>query len=330
MASEKDKHLRLDEKNHVEEPFLKQLEAMPDLCWKVLRLEMGNGQTPNQTGRTDFTQVIMFNELKESLKRINPQLNDQQITEAVHELTTFDGDNLFQNNQRILELLIKGTTVQKQTAAGLHREHIDFIDFQKPENNSFTAVSQFKIRIIGTDSHIYSDIICFVNGISIESQTKEFVSGESLLYLGKHYQLNIANEDFEGIIFDGKFIISKQKQVKANKMFKEWFQQKATEIIVPKAITIAKQIGVSFNKINILDLKYRWGSCTPKDKIHFNWRLIKAPMNVIENIIVHELTHLLEANHTPEFWNRVRTSLPQYTTAKRWLKNFGCELETEF
>jgi type I restriction enzyme, R subunit len=72
MASEKDKHLRLDEKNHVEEPFLKQLEAMPDLGWKVLRLDMGNGQMPNQTGRTDFTQVIMFNELKESLKRINP------------------------------------------------------------------------------------------------------------------------------------------------------------------------------------------------------------------------------------------------------------------
>jgi predicted metal-dependent hydrolase len=143
----------------------------------------------------------------------------------------------------------------------------------------------------------------------LESQTKEFVSGESLLYLGKHYQLNVVNDFFDGIIFDGKFVISKQNQVKANKLFKDWFQQKAAEIIVPKAITVAKQIGVSFNKINIIDLKYRWGSCTPKDNIHFNWRLIKAPMNVIEYIIVHELTHFLEANHTLEFWNRVRTSL---------------------
>lgn len=167
MAGEKIALLRLDEKNHVEEPFLKQLESMPGLRWKVLRLEMGNGQTPNQTGRTDFTQVIMFNELEESLKRINPWMDDQQVFEAVRDLTTFDGDNLYQTNQRILELLIKGTTVQKQTDAGLQYEPVKFIDFENPEKNSFVAVSQFKIRIVGTDSHIYPDIICFVNGIPV-------------------------------------------------------------------------------------------------------------------------------------------------------------------
>jgi len=159
--------LRLDERNHVEEPFLKQLELMPDADWKVLRLEMGNGQTPNQTGRTDFTQVLMMNDLEESLKRINPWMDDGQIFEAVRELTAFDGDNLYQNNKRILELLIKGTTVQKQTDAGLQYEPVKFIDFDKPEKNSFVAVSQFKIRIIGTDSHIYPDIVCFVNGIPL-------------------------------------------------------------------------------------------------------------------------------------------------------------------
>lgn len=159
--------LKLDEKNHVEEPFLKQLEAMPDLHWKVLRLEMGNGQTPNQTGRDDFTQVLMMNELTDSLKRLNPWMNDTQVFEAVRDLTAFDGTNLYQNNQRILELLTKGTRVQKQTAAGLQYEEVKFIDFEHPEKNSFVAVSQFKIRIIGTDSHIYPDIICFVNGIPV-------------------------------------------------------------------------------------------------------------------------------------------------------------------
>ena len=82
--------------------------------------------------------------------------------------------------------------------------------------------------------------------------------------------------------------------------------------------------------INILDLKYRWGSCTPKDNIHLNWRLIKAPVNVIEYIIVHELTHLLESNHTPEFWNRVSAQLPNYEKAKHWLLENGHELETDF
>ena len=84
------------------------------------------------------------------------------------------------------------------------------------------------------------------------------------------------------------------------------------------------------NNINILDIKYRWGSCTPKDNIHFNWRLIKAPITVIEYIIVHELTHLLESNHTQEFWNRVSAQLPNYDKAKQWLKENGHELETDF
>lgn len=163
----------------------------------------------------------------------------------------------------------------------------------------------------------------------LEKQTKEFVSGESLLYLGKPYQLFVVDKPINGVIFDSKFIISKQNQKRAKQLFKDWYQNSAAEIIVPKAISIAKQIGVSYNKINILDLKYRWGSCTPKDNIHFNWRLIKAPMNVIEYIIVHELTHLLEANHTSEFWNRVRTSLPRYSSAKKWLMNYGYELEVD-
>ncbi len=159
---------------------------------------------------------------------------------------------------------------------------------------------------------------------------KQFVSGETLLYLGKHYKLYVTNNVEEGVSFDNKFFIGKTNQKVANKLFREWYIKSATEIIVPKAKAIAKQLGVAFNDINILDLKYRWGSCTPKDNIHFNWRIIKAPMTVIEYIIVHELTHLLEANHTPEFWNRVAVMQPNYDKAKDWLKEFGGELESDF
>ena len=159
---------------------------------------------------------------------------------------------------------------------------------------------------------------------------KQFVSGETLLYLGKHYKLYVTENPDEGISFDNKFFIGKTNQKEANKLFRDWYIKSATEILVPKAKLIAKQLGVSYNNINILDLKYRWGSCTPKDNIHFNWRIIKAPMTVIEYIIVHELTHLLEANHTPEFWNRVAVMQPEFEKAKKWLKEYGGELETDF
>ncbi len=160
----KTENLRLDEKNHVEEPFLKQLEGMSGINWKVLRLEMGPGQTPAQTQREDFVQVIMKRDLEDALKRINKGIDEAQLFEAVKDITTFEGDNLFNNNKHALELLYNGTKVK---AEGKPSEDIFYIDFNNPENNSYVAVSQFKIRILGTEKHIYPDIICFINGIPI-------------------------------------------------------------------------------------------------------------------------------------------------------------------
>jgi len=67
----------------------------------------------------------------------------------------------------------------------------------------------------------------------------------------------------------------------------------------------AHRLGVDVAEVKIVDSRYRWGSCTPKNNINLNWRLIKAPMFVIDYVIVHELAHLIEANHTPAFWNIV-------------------------
>lgn len=159
---------------------------------------------------------------------------------------------------------------------------------------------------------------------------KEFLSGESLLFLGKHYKMEVVQEKIDGVQFDSKFFISKADQGKAEKYFKDWYFKQAVEKVIPKVQFHAKNLGVKYNAIKILDLKYRWGSCTPKDNINFNWRLIKAPVYVIDYIIVHELTHLIESNHTPEFWNIVSVQLPHYNRAKEWLKENGHLLETEF
>lgn len=165
---------------------------------------------------------------------------------------------------------------------------------------------------------------------SLPRERKEFVSGEGLLFLGKYYKLEVVNEQIDGVEFDGRFVISKANQSKAEKILREWYFKQAEEKLIPKVRYYANHLGVHCNNISILDLKYRWGSCTPKDNIHFNWRIIKAPVYVIDYIIVHELTHLLESNHTPDFWNIVSVQLPNYDKAKDWLKENGGLLETEF
>ena len=159
---------------------------------------------------------------------------------------------------------------------------------------------------------------------------KEFVSGEALLYFGKYYKLEVVDTIFDGVEFDSKFLISKSNQKKARQILKEWYVSQAEQKIIPKVKQYAIHLGVKYKKISILDLKYRWGSCTPKDNINFNWRIIKAPGHVIDYIIVHELAHLIEGNHTPEFWNIVSIQLPHYNKAKEWLRENGNLLETEF
>jgi predicted metal-dependent hydrolase len=77
----------------------------------------------------------------------------------------------------------------------------------------------------------------------------------------------------------------------------------------------------------ITDSKFRWGSCTVKNNLSFNWCLIKAPMSVIDYVLIHELAHLIEANHTPRFWNIVKAQHPATGRAKDWLKDHGELLE---
>ncbi len=162
------------------------------------------------------------------------------------------------------------------------------------------------------------------------SESKEFVSGETLMYLGKSYQLLVVDDEFEGIEFDQRFKISKANQPKANKLFKKWYLKQALIKIEPLATKYAKSLGVQFNQFKTSEMKYRWGSCTPANNIIFNWRIIKAPMYVLEYLVAHELVHLIEYNHTPRFWNILSIQVPNYEKAKNWLKQNGKLLEVDF
>jgi predicted metal-dependent hydrolase len=156
---------------------------------------------------------------------------------------------------------------------------------------------------------------------------KELVSGESLPYLGRQYRIELTDD--EGAIrFEQKFLIPRGLGNKSE-VFRKWFMAKAEEKILPRVALHARNLGVTYKQAKIGAGKYRWGSCTPNDNVIFNWRLIKAPMFVIDYVVVHELAHLIESNHTPEFWNIVRAQAPTMEKAKAWLQKHGALLEQE-
>lgn len=164
----------------------------------------------------------------------------------------------------------------------------------------------------------------------LQTVRKEFVSGETLLYLGRNYRLELTDENFSEVRFHSCFIISRSQRVRAKDLLQEWYMQRAIEKLVPKVEHYARAMGVGYNKILVSNLKYSWATCTLKKNLNFNWRIIRAPMAVIEYVIIHELAHLLELNHSERFWNVVAIQLPDYDRAKEWLRENGERLEEEF
>ena len=156
-------HIRIDERNHVEKPLLEQLAG---LQWDILDLD--KIQTPQQTFRDNFTEVVMLPVLREQLKIINPWLEDDQVEEVVKQLTaTFPGTSLLENNRHVFSMLMENTSVSENRKTGDKSPTVHFIDFTHLKNNRFIAVCQFKIRILGTDRHIIPDIVLFLNGLPV-------------------------------------------------------------------------------------------------------------------------------------------------------------------
>ena len=158
---------------------------------------------------------------------------------------------------------------------------------------------------------------------------KEVVNGESAPYLGRDYRIEIAETASGEVEFSRGFVVPAAHRVKRRDVLRDWYIARAKEKILGRVEEHARELGVKFTAAKIVDNRYRWGSCTVKDNVNFNWRLIKAPMFVIDYVIVHELAHLLETNHSPRFWNIVRASAPTMEKAKAWLKDHGQVLEED-
>ena len=101
------------------------------------------------------------------------------------------------------------------------------------------------------------------------------------------------------------------------------YRDKAREIFEQKVSYYAQMMGVSYGRIAIRDQKTRWGSCSGEGNLNFNWRLIFAPAGVLDYVVVHELAHRKEMNHSPRFCRVVEDTMPEYRKYQKWLKENG-------
>lgn len=158
---------------------------------------------------------------------------------------------------------------------------------------------------------------------------KELVNGESAFYMGRQYRIEVVDGDLTEVRFAQRFFVPSSHLSKRKGVLRDWYIARAREKILPLVARHAKSLGVEFGRARIVNDRYRWGSCTVKDNVSFNWRLIKAPAFVIDYVVVHELAHLIEGNHTPRFWNIVRAQVPRLEKARKWLREHGQILEED-
>lgn len=163
-----------------------------------------------------------------------------------------------------------------------------------------------------------------------------FESGESLFYRGKSLTLRLfpcEKATFEILPVHDTLQIKIPKDIwtapptkrhtSIHRALVAWYSHQAKVIIRERLDYYHTYYPFPFHRIAIKNQKTRWGSCSTKGNLNFNWRLVMMPPEILDYIVVHELCHLKEMNHSPRFWAWVARQVPDYLEKKNWLKKNG-------
>ena len=152
-------------------------------------------------------------------------------------------------------------------------------------------------------------------------ENSEFKDGKLVMFLGKEYRL-ILNDKIKAIELTQDIMRFPLAHIEGGEEYlSKWYKKKAKEIIIPRVERYALALGFSYKRIGITSAKKRWGSCNSKGSINFTYRLVMTPPEIIDYVIVHELMHLREMNHSAKFWSHVAQIIPDYKKRRKWLKD---------
>ncbi len=163
---------------------------------------------------------------------------------------------------------------------------------------------------------------------------REFISGETFHYLGRPYRLRVVTDNAAvatRIVARGSCLIApvlpdlsaliQRSAVRSG--LRNWYCEHAKFHFQKRAIFIASSLGIQTPPIYVVEQSKRWGSCDARGHIRLNWRLIMAPMSLVDYVIAHEACHILEHNHSRKFWRSLEIIMPDYENRVRQLDRLG-------
>ena len=170
--------------------------------------------------------------------------------------------------------------------------------------------------------------------IEAKKVNREFVNGESFMYLGRNYSLQIHIDEAlqnNSIVklFRGKFhVYIKEKNDELIKEAMEaWYREKTEEQVKKRVKYYQKFFDKIPTNIKVKEQKKRWASCTSNNELLFNWRCVMAKSMALDYIVVHEMCHMYNMNHSTEFWKLVASVMSDYEVRKDWLRDYGIRLD---
>ncbi len=160
---------------------------------------------------------------------------------------------------------------------------------------------------------------------------KELSCGDTVPYLGRDLELvKRKNQDgVDDVTLEGNMLAVSPVLFKNGILelaLERWYRTEAARLINERADKLSSNMGISYKRIIIRGQKTRWGSCSRKKNLSFNWKLVMAPQPVLDYVIIHELTHLKEMNHSKKFWELVAQYCPEWREHKKWLKQHESDL----
>ena len=158
------------------------------------------------------------------------------------------------------------------------------------------------------------------------NEKRKYISGELFQYLGEDFPLEVFFEPSEraGLFFWNKrFYLNapEDREIKKHFFFL-WYKKKAFEYISGRVDFYCHKLKLTARGIRITSARKRWGSCSADNNLTFSFRLIMAPPEVIDYVILHEIMHIKEKSHAARFWKLIEEIMPGYKTHRRWLKEY--------
>lgn len=153
---------------------------------------------------------------------------------------------------------------------------------------------------------------------------RKFVTGEGFPYLGRSHRLQlVADLDVPVKLEAGRFKMRRDEVTRGRATMVRWYTAHAQPWLASRVTRYAGRARVAPSAVTVQDLGFRWGSCGKGGRLYFHWQSILLPPSIIDYIVVHELVHLREPHHTPDFWRAVERAMPDWEPRRRWLAERG-------